>query len=699
MKGVIDTACIRGHRCHVTVAEHTRQQPVGALGQKQFSENRSFRGVFPDLIVEGAASGDGCGRNCTNRGHRVGLGDFFKKLFTAEPVRVDYGSTPNERLVELWQQRTELTEAAVAELRAEAARRGLELPAPRPPRAPTPLPPPKFIVGVHLSVIPPGVVVLRSEGIRAVVALLPTNEPGLSWLDKLQKAPALEVEALVVFNGGEGGVLPTSLVAERLRVPRDAIYALDPSRPADRPHASWPPVTRPVSGARMPKRLVRGLLRVGVLSERPNVVIASWNDVELRALIGPDVKLADVAARSASHVIGGLALESQPSAAQAFGHLEEVIFLPHVVGVTPWAEPLTAMGVTASIAHASTPEPPLPFERIGEALTANDDAALVEAVGTLALKDLESVITAMLLNDREADAERIAVLACERHPDAGVAWFQRGVLAVLRRAPTDAVAAYVRATEVTTPEPRAWANLAAVHGSEGRWAEALRCAETGHRLLPDDDISLGHRLRALLALGRVDEAQTLLAASSVSSLVRTHWEQALERGTPLPPGPSFFPHLARAAIDSAVSVRSIDPAHAVALLQRGLHFDPRLVEARLELSHLLGTLGRDADAEAVVTEGLPFVQHPAELAALLFNRASARARSGQLEAARTDLMNCLELHPAFHQARAQLVSVLSASGALEAAEAQLSVLKREGVEPELVAALEAQLVEVRKGRS
>jgi Flp pilus assembly protein TadD len=444
----------------------------------------------------------------------MGLQDFFRKLFAAEPVRVDYRGVTTERLLELWAQRHQLTEAAVVELQAEAARRSVELPQPRPRPAPKPaLPPRQPITGQHVWVLPPAAVVLRTEGAGAVLCLLPTTEPGLGWLDSLAKDRSVEVEAVVAFNAAPGGHLPTSLAAGALKVRPEAVFLLDASQPGDRPHAAWPSTT-PLSGVRLPKRLDRGFLRLGVLTGRPNALVASWNDGdELRALIGADVRCADVATRSASHVIGGLVPELGADALDALLELDEVVFLQGVPGVQPWPEPLTAMGIDATVVRTTRDAAPADgaMERVARALASTDDTALGEVVGALTDTELETVTTALLLGrEGHAEAERVTRLSCERHPESASAWFQRGVVAFVRGAHAEAVDAYLRATRATAPEPRAWVNLAAMHGRQAEWAEALRYAEAAHQAMPGDELALHHRLGALLGLGRVGDARALL---------------------------------------------------------------------------------------------------------------------------------------------------------------------------------------------
>jgi Tfp pilus assembly protein PilF len=95
---------------------------------------------------------------------------------------------------------------------------------------------------------------------------------------------------------------------------------------------------------------------------------------------------------------------------------------------------------------------------------------------------------------------------------------------------------------------------------------------------------------------------------------------------------------------------------------------------------------------------MPWCRRPAELASLRFNRASARIRTGRLDAATGDLFDCLELMPGFTEARAQLVSVLTTKGALAEARAHLATLRQGNAPAALLSALEAQLDEaVRRG--
>lgn len=633
----------------------------------------------------------------------MGLGSFFKKVFGSEPVRVDYGSATNERLLELWGQRSELTEHAREVLIAEAGKRSLELPVPK-ERAPIgPANPPlEPIVGDAVWVLPPAAVVLRTQGDRAVLVLLPTSEPSLDWLTSLEGKPGVRVEAIVACNGPGGGLLPTSVVAARLGVPAKSVFVLAPTAPGDRPHSSWPAAK--AMGERMPKRLDRGFLRLGAVTERPNALIASWNDgAELRVLVGAELRFEDVVSRRASTVVGGLVPEKSAAAIDALLELEEVIFLPEVEGVIAWPEQLAAMGVDAVVARWGKTErqdsckaEPDRIEAVGRALAVNDWTQLTDLAGALTPAELETVTTGLLLQrGREADAERLLAIACEKNPQSGASWFQRGATAFVLHKEREAVEAYQRATEGPAAEPRAWANLAAIHGRHQRWAESLRCAEAAQGALPSDSLSLAHRLRALLGLGRVDDARTLLETSTLGPREQAIWREAVDRGTPPAPGPDTFPHLASAAARAAEAFRAELPEQAVELLRRGLEFDPTAAGLRLDLTSLLGELGQDEEAERVATEGLPFAL-AAEVVALRFNRANARTRRGQFDAAREDLLACLELHPAFLEARVQLVSVSIGRRDFDEAQTHLNALRSASADPALVAALEERLALARR---
>jgi hypothetical protein len=73
---------------------------------------------------------------------RMSIGEFFKRLFTSTPVRPDYTHYPDERLIELWSERSDLTDEAVELLQAEAARRALVLPTETKPARKEPSPRP-----------------------------------------------------------------------------------------------------------------------------------------------------------------------------------------------------------------------------------------------------------------------------------------------------------------------------------------------------------------------------------------------------------------------------------------------------------------------------------------------------------------------------------------------------------------------------
>ncbi|MCA9639958.1 MAG: hypothetical protein KC492_04660, partial [Myxococcales bacterium] len=57
----------------------------------------------------------------------MGITRFFKQLFAAKPLKVDYTTFTNDRLRQLWDERADLTDEARSALQSEAERRGIAL--------------------------------------------------------------------------------------------------------------------------------------------------------------------------------------------------------------------------------------------------------------------------------------------------------------------------------------------------------------------------------------------------------------------------------------------------------------------------------------------------------------------------------------------------------------------------------------------
>ncbi len=645
----------------------------------------------------------------------MGFLGFVRGLFVEKAVRLDYITFSNERLIELWIERADLTEEARSALLAEASRRAIVLPQEgggRREPAEDPFariakirerdlarrPVVERMEGPPVVALPPGVVVLRTSGRRAVLCLLPLAAPDLSWTERFGGLEAFEVEAIVAFNQGAGGVLPTSWFASRFGIPAEQIFFLG----AERTSNSGPsdPGGEPL-GQKMPKRLDRGFLRLGPVTDRPDTLVASWSDpndeVDARVLIGPEVRFEDVASRRASVAVGGLAVPEPTflGLLDAVMTLREVVLLLDVKGVVPWAEGIAHLGINVStvVSEVQRPKEAIPLESLRllpilAAIDAGDWDRVTDLARDLDSLDFETVTTVLLLRDGgEAAALRLMDIACQNHPRSGVIFFGHGAVAFLRGDVDQAIVSYTRATEAQESEPRAFANLAAIYRRRGEGENALRCAEAAHRAMPSDPISVQHRLGSLLLLGRGDEGRALLAATSsvLGPETTREWEAHIREGSTAIVGADTFPHLARPAYESACAFRDDGRKdEALALLRRCIAFQPSHTEGRLELGTLLSELGRDADAEAVYTEGIALACLAGEAAILRFNRGNARARRGNLDAAKEDLLMAASLLPSWWEPKANLAGIAIEEGDREGAERILKELREAKADPDLV---------------
>lgn len=636
----------------------------------------------------------------------MGVGDFLKRLFSDRPVQVDYSGVEDERLFTLWKERSSLTPEAVARLQAEASRRGLDLASREPakrrgaaavpfevPTGAPPEPPARVLRTNPLHVVAPCGVVLRTGENQGVLCLLPLRDAGTEWTRDF--SPGMEIEALVICNDGEG-LLPSAWMAERLGLKPESVFVLSPERPADRP---LPGATaRDLLATPLPRKLERGPLFLTASREHPNLLIASWTTPpgapRWRALVGPSVPMEEVAAQGATHVVGGLAIpeQAQVPMLEVLTRLSHVVMMLDVQGVVDWGATLAQLGVDVTTVTRVRQDA---LAQLGTALGAGRWEEVPALLTKLSDKELETVTTGLLIQQgREQDARRLLELACEQQPDSGARRFQQGVVAYVLGDMSQARACYEQATRASKPEPRAWANLAAVHRRSGDAAEALRCAEAAQEAMPGDPVSIAHRLGSLLELGRQEEARALLAGSRMhlGEAERASWAAWVEEGRPPESTHDLFPHLAVAARDCAkVFLGQGRREEASALLRRSLHWDGSRSDVRLDLGALLSDLGRDEEAVAVYSEGVARTRSAGEVAALRYNRALCRLRQRSLATARDDLRACLELLPGWAEPKAQLAVVLAEEGARAEASSLLQELAAAHASPELISRVRERL--------
>lgn len=632
----------------------------------------------------------------------MGLKAFLKSLFVAKPFVVDYGPLDDDRLVDLWKERLKLIPSAREALLAEAARRGMDLAAEaarsrealrvegaarREGRAPgegTPRPAhdpgvpgdedgpdgaDAPIADARVVVVPPGGAALRTRGRKAVLCLLPVADGDPAWLRDLRLDGNLEIEAVVAFNEEPGGYLPTFEVARRLGVRADAVFVIDPARPADRPLPGLAGDPLPVRA--LPPLLDLGRLRLKAVPGHNNVVVARWMDLhdEARAgvAIGPAVPAGRLADIHVTGVVGGIEAPAPDLTgfAGAVRGLEQALLMPQVFGVVDLAGLLSSLGISVSIATWSAAGSPGPadgaFERVATALRAGDTAALRHEVAALDPGHIEVLLTGLIVGpDGEAPARALVDAACETHPDAGSVFFQLGLLCYLAGDLSGAAAAYESAAIAPVPEPRALSNLARVHKRRGALAESIATARRALSAIPSDAQALMVLLDGLLRIGQADEARREVAERGgvLDPVAREAWTRQAALGVPFPEGRDVFPKLADAAWRYAAEFRAHGRTdEAMVLLQRCLRFQPSRLDARMQLGAALAERGLEDQAIALLTEGLEFATTAGEAATLRFNRAACAARQGRYEVAREDLDACLKLAPEWDEAREQLAAV------------------------------------------
>lgn len=281
---------------------------------------------------------------------------------------------------------------------------------------------------------------------------------------------------------------------------------------------------------------------------------------------------------------------------------------------------------------------------------------------------LEAVMTSLVIQpDGEPMALRLVELACDLRPTWSEFWFQLGAVATVTGAVDRALEAYERSMSLPFPEPRAYANVAAILRDRKQPERALDMARSARDAMPNDAISVEHELGALLTLGRFDEARDVLTRedSVLSFDDRARWVIAIDQRKEIPLQGATFPQLADAALQAATyCFEASENDKGELMLGRALRFDPACTEARLELGARLSDGGKDEEALALYALGIEGVDDPIDVAAFHFNSAQCEQRRRRFSEALRHAERCVALAPGFEEGevlRVQLVTELKGS--------------------------------------
>jgi len=203
------------------------------------------------------------------------------------------------------------------------------------------------------------------------------------------------------------------------------------------------------------------------------------------------------------------------------------------------------------------------------------------------------------------------------------------------------------------------------------------------------DVAIAHYMKgyALFKLGRMEEAQTALAAATASdpSMVEAYamrggilaeagrydeaaeaFRKALELNTDPARRPALLTNTGKALVESG------KPDQAVPYLEEALALAPNDPDVIVNLADVYTRLGRADDAAKLINEGLP----PKDAATLHFNIAAAMANSKDYAGAEQHFRQAIALDPTLVSAQRYLGDVLVAEEkrqeAIDAYEAYLA---------------------------
>lgn len=362
-------------------------------------------------------------------------------------------------------------------------------------------------------------------------------------------------------------------------------------------------------------------------------------------------------------------------------------------------ELLPALGVDVHVVEpAAAPGLPGPGEALQRAALAGDAAQVAALEPTLSDDDLEQLFVVNVIAERYDLVEHVAALRCARDPGNGRAWFLRGAVATFGADPAQALDHYRRAAAAERPEPRAWANLAAVQSEIGDDDAALATVTEGLAHLPGDEFL--QTTRVLVTLRRDGAAAAREALAGMAATLPTDTVRGLEATIADPPGELLerpavrrrWPHIAVAACQTAAGfVQAGELSKAERVLRRALALD-RLGDALVPATTLVGTaLARAGEqARAVALYDAVLAERPA-VPLLRFHRGDALLGLDRAAEAVADLRACVDAAEGWHEPRVRLVTALTLLDRLDEADAELDVLEQRGVDQGLVMALDDEI--------
>ncbi len=421
-------------------------------------------------------------------------------------VHVDFTRLDDAKLQELWSQRVDLTDEARELVRAECIERGFKLKGlkrkAKPDRIVVAAPEIEVVPLVNtdniLSVDGPAVA-LRTTAGRWALVLLPAWDPDAV-------IPDLKLDAIIVCNQELRGWLATSALAAKAGVPAERIWAITDG-PIDRA-----PEQSGNTAMRFPDQLVLGALTLRRHRSASDVLYAAWKGSKATVAIGPafpEAALEGVKIVACTLPLPSVGWKMHLLAATSFAAMDlvngtrsgglQILIAGAAVGYPlSWHLP---GGVTLGITECNGECPVIP------------DA--VEALGCLLRGCRERVPTTI---PSHVSADLVDHLLIEERLD-DAAWLcdhvtsdphvlaSRGTVHALAGEIDQAIDCYERSN--------AFAPLAQVLISRGEHDRALKLAVTSLADMQHDALALDATVRALWHLGKLEEANAILAETPI----------------------------------------------------------------------------------------------------------------------------------------------------------------------------------------
>ena len=269
-----------------------------------------------------------------------------------------------------------------------------------------------------------------------------------------------------------------------------------------------------------------------------------------------------------------------------------------------------------------------------------------------------NALAALVNAGRYAELEQSARQLLGLCPESGLTWQLLGV--ALRMQGKDALAALLRAAQLSPQDAVSHNNLGNALAQIGRADEALSSYRRALALMPDFAEAHNNLGNVLLDLGRLDDA---LAS----------YRQAIGIKPDYPEG---HDNLGKALL------RVGQPQDAAASFQRALALRPEYAEAHNNLGNALYDLGRVDDAIASYRRALAI---NADFAEAHNNVGTVLRGQGQLDEALASYRRALQIKPDFAEAHRNYGIAQRLQG--HSAQAQASVLRALEIDPQSAATL------------